>query len=129
MKNATSPLAVHIGCIVVGLMFMLDGLGRLSSINVVTAGHLGSDGVIASMLPTVVLGAVELLAGLFFGLNLQRNISGLILTTVCVGIAFWFHGFWRVEPEFEFAEQVLFFKNLALAASLLAIRSSSPKKS
>jgi hypothetical protein len=36
-----------------------------------------------------------------------------------------FHRFWEVEPEFEFARQILFFKNLGLAAGLLVIAGSA----
>lgn len=109
------------GRILVGFIFVLSGLAKLASTQVVTAGHIVSDGFPLDTVPALVLGTLEIIGGAALGLGYKARGVAFALAAFVLVTSFLFHRFWAIPPEMQFAQQLLFIKNLAVIGGLLFI--------
>lgn len=97
--------------ILLGLMFVVAGIGKLGEGYAGTAGYMESMGLPGALLPLVIL--TEIGAGLLIIIGLQTRLAALALAGFTLLAAIIFHS--------NFAEQmqsILFMKNLAVAGGL-----------
>lgn len=97
--------------ILLGLMFVVAGIGKLGEGYTGTAGYMESMGVPGALLPLVI--ATEIGAGLLIITGLQIRLAALALAGFTLLAAIIFHS--------NFADQmqsILFMKNLAVAGGL-----------
>ncbi len=113
------------GRVLLALMFLVSGLAKLASTHVLTSGYVGSDGFPLSSAHAFAWGAVETLTALLLALGYQVSVTATALAAFVLLTNLVFHRFWAFEPEFQFAQQVLFMKNLALIGGLITIAASA----
>lgn len=100
----------------------MSGLAKLASLWPLTSGYLVyHEGVSVGEAWTAALGVAEwLIAAMLLG-SRSRRLGAVLAAVLFAGYALAFHRFWEFEIEFQFAQQLLFFKNLLLMAVFLAL--------
>jgi len=116
--STSRDLAALVGRILIALLFVPAGWGKI-------VGFAGTTGYIASKglpLPAVAAGiaiAVELGAGLLLLAGFKTRWAALALFVFLIPTTFIFHAFWNVPPEQVMAQQINFWKNVAIMGGLL----------
>lgn len=108
------------GRILLALMFILSGFGKLSNISG-TAGFIASGGIPFPNLVAVLVGAFELLGGIALVLGFQARLIGLLMALFTIAASIVFHAYWAVPAEQQYVTQLLFMKNLSVAGGMLLI--------
>jgi putative oxidoreductase len=109
------------GRLLMASMFLVAGLARIASTHVVTAGHVASDGPPMDNMVAVFLGSFEVAAACTLALDLKTRWVALGLAAYLLVTNFIFHQFWSVEPQYQFAQQLLFMKGLTVIGALLVL--------
>jgi len=109
-----------LGRILLALMFILSGFGKLSDISG-TAGFIASGGIPFPSLVAVLVGAFELLGGIALVLGFQARLIGLLMALFTIAASIVFHAYWAVPAEQQYVTQLLFMKNLSVAGGMLLI--------
>lgn len=108
------------GRILLALMFILSGFGKLSNLSG-TAGFIASGGIPFPNLVAVLVGAFELLGGIALVLGFQARLIGLLMALFTIAASIVFHAYWAVPAEQQYVTQLLFMKNLSVAGGMLLI--------
>ncbi|MEO8542546.1 MAG: DoxX family protein [Burkholderiaceae bacterium] len=119
-KSTLTPL-VFTGRILIATMLAISGLAKLASTHVQTTGYVVSDGFPLETAPALLLGAMEILGGICLGLGYRIRLTALAMALLVIGTNLLFHHFWTFAPEFQFAQQLLFMKNLSIAGGLFML--------
>ena len=114
-----TPLVV-IGRVLLALMFVMSGFGKLTDIGG-TAGYIASGGLPAPAVLAVVVGLLELLGGLALIVGFQARWAGLSLGVFTLMASFLFHKFWAAAPDAQMVQQLMFMKNLAVAGGMFVV--------
>lgn len=110
-----ASLAILIGRILLAIMFVLAGFAKLTDI-AGTAGWFGSIGLPAPTILAVLVGLLELAAGLAILVGFQTRIAALALAAFTIGATLIAH------LDFADMTQFLFFqKNFAIVGGLLVL--------
>jgi putative oxidoreductase len=125
MQTATQNTVVLVGRILLGLIFILSGFGKI-------AGFDGTVGYIASAhlpLPSVVAALtilIELGGGLALVTGFYTRQAALVLAVFSVLAGFIFHNFWAAAEAQRMAQQINFLKNLSIAGGMLVLAAFGP---
>jgi putative oxidoreductase len=114
-SGSTTSLAILVGRILISILFILAGFGKLTAISA-TAGWFGSIGLPVPTVTAVVVGLVELLGGLAILLGFQTRIAAIVIALFTVGAT--------LVAHLDFADQMqvlMLQKNLAIAGGLLIL--------
>lgn len=109
-----------LGRALIALLFIPAGIGKI-------AGFQGTVGYIASKglpLPEVAAAGtivVEIGVALALLVGFKARWAALILALFTVAAALLFHNFWALPADQQMAQQINFFKNLAIAGGLLFV--------
>jgi putative oxidoreductase len=63
---------------------------------------------------------VELGVGLMFLVGYKTRIAAIVLALFTVAASIFFHNYWALPADKAFVNQLMFFKNIAVAGGLLA---------
>ena len=125
MNTPIQNLTVLAGRILLGLLFILSGFGKI-------AGFEGTVGYIASQhlpLPTIVAVltiAIELGGGLALVTGFYTRQAALLLAGFTLLAAFVFHAFWSAPEAAKMMQQINFLKNLSIAGGMLVLAAFGP---
>lgn len=125
MFNALQNPLVLAGRLLLAVLFLPAGIGKLT-------GFAGTVGYITSVglpLPTVAAALaliVEIGGGLALIAGFGTRISALVLALFTLVASFFFHNYWGVAADQQFMQQLLFFKNIAVAGGLLTLAAWGP---
>jgi len=119
MDTFKLPL-VLIGRLLLALMFLLSGFGKLANIDG-TAGYIGSVGLPATTALAVLAGAFEVLAALALAFGWKAQWAALALAFFTVLTSLLFHNFWALPADQAFMQQLMFMKNLSVAGGMLMV--------
>jgi len=114
-----TPLAV-VGRILLALMFVMSGFGKLGDISG-TAGYIASGGLPMASVLAVVVGLLELFGGLALIVGFQARWAALALGLFTLAASVLFHKFWAVPADQAFVQQLMFMKNLAVAGGMFMV--------
>ena len=114
-----TPLAL-VGRVLLALMFVLSGFGKLGDI-AGTAGYIASGGLPMASALAVIVGLLELLGGLAIAVGLQARWAALALGLFTLAASVLFHKFWAVPADQAFVQQLMFMKNLSVAGGLFIV--------
>lgn len=118
--GAAQDTLALIGRVLIALLFIPAGFGKLT-------GFAGTVGYIASAgLPLPQLGAalaiiVELGFGILFLVGFKSRLTAIVLAVFTVAAAVFFHNYWAMPVEKAYVNQLMFFKNIAIAGGLLFV--------
>jgi putative oxidoreductase len=114
-----TPLVI-IGRVLLALMFVYAGFGKLTNIEG-TAGYIASGGLPMASVLAVVVGLLELLGGLAIAVGFQARWAALALGLFTLAASLLFHKFWAVPADQAFVQQLMFMKNLSVAGGLFIV--------
>ena len=116
----TQAIPVVIARILLALMFVLAGFGKLTGLEG-TAGYIASRGLPAPMLLAVAAGVVELVAGVLIIIGWQARWAALALAAFTVVASVIFHNFWAMPAAQQMTQQLMFMKNIGVVGGLLLV--------
>ena len=114
-----TPLVV-VGRVLLALMFILAGYGKLTGIEG-TAGYIASGGLPFATALAVIVGLLELFGGLAIAVGFQARWAALALGLFTLAASVLFHKFWAVPADQAFVQQLMFMKNLSVAGGLFIV--------
>ena len=118
-----------IGRVVLGGLFMMSGIQKLSGIDQFAAS-LAKNGIPVEIAPMLAwLGAaVETIGGLCIVLGLATSWASLVLIAFTIVAAFIAHRFWQAPPEMRMVQTAHFEKNMMIAGAfcLLYVAGGGP---
>jgi putative oxidoreductase len=114
-----TPLVV-VGRVLLALMFILAGFGKLADIGG-TAGYIASGGLPMASVLAVVVGLLELFGGIAIAIGFQARWAALALGLFTLAATVLFHKFWAVPADQAFVQQLMFMKNLSVAGGLFIV--------
>ena len=109
-----------IGRVLIALLFVPAGFGKIGGFAGVV-GYIGAVGLPLPQLGAVIAIAVELGLGLLLLVGYKTRIVSIILAVFTVATAVFFHNYWAMPADKAYINQLMFFKNIAIAGGLLAI--------
>ena len=119
--NTPSSWPMLIGRVLLALMFVLAGFGKLFGGLEGTAGYIASVGL---PMPTVLAagaGVLELGAGLLLIIGWQARWAALALALFTLVASFIFHAYWSLPADQQMMQQLMFMKNLSVVGGLLCV--------
>ncbi|MGJ7508977.1 DoxX family protein [Variovorax sp. GT1P44] len=118
--GAAQDTLALIGRVLVALLFVPAGFGKLTGFAGVV-GYIGSVGLPMPALGAIIAIIVELGLGLLLLVGYKTRIVSIILAVFTVATAVFFHNYWAMPADKAYVNQLMFFKNIAIAGGLLAI--------
>jgi putative oxidoreductase len=122
-ESLKSPLIV-VGRVLLALMFILSGFGKLADISG-TAGYIASGGLPMASALAVLVGLLELVGGIAIAIGFQARWAALALGLFTLAASFLFHQFWAAPADQAFVQQLMFMKNLSVAGGLFIVAALS----
>jgi putative oxidoreductase len=113
--------ALAIGRIVLVIMFIFSGVGKLMDVSG-TAAYIASKGLPLPQLGAIGAGAGELLCGLAIAVGWQTRLAAVGLILFTAAAAFFFHDFWNLPAGGERTSQMIHaMKNLSIIGGLIVL--------
>lgn len=120
MNDAYKAYVSVVGRLLLALMFILSGFGKLGNIEG-TAAFVASGGLPAPTFLAVAVGVLELFGGLALVVGYQVRLAGLALGLFTIAASVVFHAYWSAPAAQQFVTQLLFMKNISVAGGMLLI--------
>jgi len=117
--NAAQDTPALIGRVLIALLFVPAGFGKLTGF-AGTVGYISSVGAPLPQVAAVIAIVVELGLGLLLLVGFKTRLSAIVLAIFTVAAAVMFHNYWGMPADKAFVNQLMFFKNIAIAGGLLA---------
>ncbi len=108
-----------VGRILIALLFIPAGFGKLMGF-AGTVGYISSVGLPLPQVGAAIAVIVELGLGLLLLAGFKTRPVALILALFTVATGVFFHNYWAMPADKAFVNQLMFFKNIAIAGGLLA---------
>jgi putative oxidoreductase len=123
--NAQKDWAALLGRILLALMFVISGYGKLTGFDG-TAGYIGSKGLPMPQVLAAVAVLIELGAGLAIIIGWKTRWAALAFIVFLIVISPIFHNFWAAPAEQMMAQQINFMKNLTILGGMLVLFAFGP---
>jgi putative oxidoreductase len=118
-NSLQNPLALAARLLLAAL-FLPAGIGKLTGF-AGTVGYIASVGLPMPTVAAAVAAAVEVLGGLALIFGVGTRFAALALAFFTLVASFFFHAYWSLPADQQMTQQLMFFKNLAVAGGLLAV--------
>lgn len=109
-----------LGRILIALLFIPAGISKIAGFSG-TAGYIASKGLPLPEVAAAGTIVVEVGVALALLVGFKARWAALILALFTVVAALLFHNFWTYPADQQMAQQINFFKNLAIAGGLLFV--------
>jgi putative oxidoreductase len=125
MQNGYQNPTVLAGRILLGLIFVISGFGKISGFDG-TVGYIAAKGLPLPQIVAVLTICIELGGGLMlmFGLFTRWAAFGLAAFTILAALIF--HNFWAASEAARVSQQTNFMKNLSMAGGMLVLAVFGP---
>ena len=117
--NAAQDTLALIGRVLLAALFVPAGFGKLMGF-AGSVGYISSVGAPLPQVAAVIAIVVELGLGLLLLVGFKTRVSAIVLAIFTVAAAVMFHNYWGMPADKAFVNQLMFFKNIAIAGGLLA---------
>lgn len=114
-----NPLSL-LGRLLLASLFLPAGVGKLTGF-AATAGYISSVGLPFPELAAVAALTVEIVGGIALIVGLGTRPAALVLAAFTLVASCFFHNYWAAPADQQFVQQLLFFKNIAVAGGLLTL--------
>jgi putative oxidoreductase len=125
MTTAFQSSTVLAGRILLGLIFILSGFGKIAGFEG-TVGYISSAHLPLPSLVAVLTIVIELGGGLALVTGFYTRQTALVLAVFTVLAGFIFHNFWDADAAQKMAQQINFLKNLSIAGGMLVLAAFGP---
>ena len=125
MQNGYQNPTVLVGRILLGLIFVLSGAGKIFGFDG-AVGYIAAKGLPLPQIVAVLTICMELGGGLMlvFGFYTRWAAIGLAVFTVLAALIF--HNFWAATEAMRMSQQNNFMKNLSIAGGMLVLAVYGP---
>ena len=123
MNFTKNPLDL-VGRILIALLFVPAAISKITGFEG-TVGYIQSAGLPLPTLAAIAAIAVELLAPIAIIVGFKTRYAAAILALFTIAASFGFHQFWSLPADKVIMNQMMFFKNLAIAGGLLILAAHS----
>lgn len=124
-SSAGQDALALIGRVLLALLFIPAGWSKLMGF-AGTVGYITSVGAPMPQVAAVLAIAVELVVGIAFLVGFKTRVAAIVLALFSVAAAVLFHNYWGMPAEKVMVNQIMFFKNLAIAGGFLAFAAFGP---
>jgi len=114
-----NPLSL-VGRLLLAALFLPAGIGKLTGFSG-TVGYISSVGLPLPEVAAALALIVEICGGLALIAGFGTRLAALALGVFTLVASFFFHNYWGVATEQQFVQQLLFFKNIAVAGGLFTL--------
>jgi putative oxidoreductase len=118
-KSFNTPLSLA-GRLLLAALFLPAGLAKIGGF-AGTVGYIASAGLPLPTLGAILAIVVEVGGGLALLVGFQARLAALALAVFTLVASVFFHAFWSVPTDQVMVQQLMFFKNLAVAGGLLLL--------
>jgi putative oxidoreductase len=125
MNTSLQNTTVLVGRILLGLIFVLSGFGKIAGFEG-TAGYIASKGLPLPTLLAALTIVVEVVGGLALIVGFFTRQAALALAGFTLLAALLFHAFWAAPAAQAMGEQISFMKNLSIAGGMLILAAFGP---
>lgn len=125
MQNQLQNPTVLAGRVLLGLIFILAGFGKIADFNG-TVGYIASGGLPIPSVVAVLTILVEVGGGLLLVFGFFTRPAALVLGAFSVLSAIVFHNFWAVPEAQKMMMTTEFLKNLSIAGGMLVLAAFGP---
>jgi putative oxidoreductase len=125
MNEAVNKFAPLIGRILVALIFVISGIGKIAGF-AGTVGYIGSKGLPMPEVLAVLAIIAELGGGAMLILGWKARCAALALLVFLIVVTLAFHPFWAVAAEQMQLQQIMFLKNVSIMGAMLYILAYGP---
>ena len=125
MQSSFQQPAVLAGRVLLGLIFILSGFGKIAGFDG-TVGYIAAKGLPLPALVAALTIVVELGGGLALAAGLYARQAALVLAVFTLLTALIFHNFWAAPAAEHMGQQINFLKNLAIAGGMLVLAAFGP---
>jgi putative oxidoreductase len=123
--KAKSDLLALVGRVLLGLIFVLSGWGKLTGF-AGAAGYIASKGLPMPELLAGIAVAIELGGGLALVVGFKARWAALAIAVFLVVISPIFHNFWDAPAAQAMNQQIHFMKNVAILGGMLIVMAFGP---
>ena len=121
----TQGIPVVIARVLLALMFVLAGIGKLGGLEG-TAGYIASKGLPMPQVHAALTILVELGGGVLLVLGWKARWAALAIAGFTVLASFLFHNYWTYAAPERMAQYLNFWKNIAIVGGLLMVFALGP---
>ena len=114
-----------LGRVLIAALFIPAGFGKLMGF-AGTTGYIASVGLPLPQVGAVIAILVELVLGIALLVGFKTRIAALLIAIFTVAAAIFFHNYWAMPADKAFVNQLMFWKNIAIAGGLLAFFAFGP---
>jgi len=125
MNTSIQNFTVLAGRILLGLLFVLSGFGKIAGFEG-TVGYIAAQNLPLPAVLAVLTILVELGGGLALVTSFYTRQSALVLSAFTLLTAFVFHAFWAAPEAARMMQQINFLKNLSIAGGMLVLAAFGP---
>lgn len=118
--STVQNVAALVGRLLLALLFLPAGWGKLTGFEG-TVGYIQSVGLPLPTAAAALALVVEIVGGLALIAGAGTRLMALVLAGFTVVASFFFHGYWGVPADQQMVQQLLFYKNIAVAGGLLTL--------
>lgn len=119
LASLQTPLALA-GRLLLAALFLPAGIGKITGF-AGTVGYISSVGLPLPTVAAAVAILVEVGGGLALIAGFGTRLAALVLALFTLVASFFFHNYWGVPADQAFVQQLLFFKNIAVAGGLFVL--------
>jgi len=120
MLDSLKPPLVLLGRVLLALMFVKAGFGKLGNIDG-TAAYIASGGLPMPAVLAVLVGLLELVGGIALIVGFKARWAALALGVFTLLASVLFHKFWAVPEAQQTVQQLMFLKNMAVAGGMFMV--------
>jgi putative oxidoreductase len=129
--NATRDGAALAGRIMLALMFIASGIGKIggftdTTVYMASAGLPAVDPLLEILLILTIL--IELGGGTAIVLGWKTRLAALFVFSFTMLVTLVFHRFWAAPPDDAQVQQLMFMKNVSVMGGLLVLYAFGPGK-
>ncbi len=124
MAGQSNAMAL-VGRILLGLIFVLSGFGKLTGFAGLV-GTIAGKGLPMPELLAALSVAIELGGGLLLVIGFKARWAALVIFLFIIPISLTFHNFWTMEGAAAAANKIHFMKNLAIMGGMLMLAAFGP---
>src|SRR5215217_5358682 len=119
--NANTQAAVAlVGRILLAAIFIKSGFGKIAGFEG-TVGYIASKGLPLPQIGAILAIVVELGGGILLAVGFKARWAALAIAIFTLASGIIFHNYWAVEASQRMAQDINFWKNIAMTGGMLMV--------
>ena len=124
-RTNAQDVAALVGRLLLAFIFIKSGFGKIGGFEG-TVGYIASKGLPLPQIGAIVAILVELGGGLLLAVGFKARWAALAIAIFTLVAGILFHNYWAVEAAQKMAQEINFWKNVAITGGALAFFAFGP---